>query len=92
MTTALSDGSARTTGPSSDTRENARRATTATSPIPVIVNARPRLNATISAKPKPIRCSAIALSRTTRADGHGSRPAAMPTPTIPPEWLVPVSD
>ena len=49
--------------------------------------ARPRLNATIRARPKPIRCSAIALSRTTSADGHGSRPAATPTPSSPRRWV-----
>ncbi len=53
--------------------------------MPVIVAARPRLNAAISANPNPIRWMAIAESRTTSAEGQGSRPAAMPTPRIPRE-------
>ena len=51
----------------------------------VIVAARPRLNAAIRAKPKPIRWIAIAESSTTSAEGHGSRPAATPTPRMPRE-------
>ena len=91
ITSALAAGSRRTTGPFSESRLKARLARTATSPIEVIVAARPRLKATIRARPKPIRCSAIALSRTTSADGHGSRPAATPTPSsprrsVPCEW------
>ena len=83
MTAAETAGSARITGPSSRARPNARRASTATRPIAVIVAARPTLNATISASPKASRWSAIALSRTTSADGQGSRPAAAPIPRIP---------
>jgi hypothetical protein len=73
----------RTTRPSTERLPNVRRANTATSPTAVIVAASPRLNATISARPSPIRWSAIAESRTTSADGHGRRPAATPTPRIP---------
>ena len=39
----------------------------------MIVAASPRLNAAISAKPKPMRWSAIAERRTTSADGHGQQ-------------------
>ena len=49
----------------------------------MIVAARPMLNATMRARPSPIRWSAIADRRTTSADGHGSNPAATPTPRIP---------
>ena len=49
----------------------------------MIVAERPTLNATINAKPNPTRWSAIALSSTTSADGHGRSPAAMPTPRMP---------
>ena len=83
MRAALAAGSARTSGPSKDRREKVRRAKTATRPIAVIVAARPRLKATISASPRPIRWSAIADRRTTSAEGQGSRPAAIPTPRIP---------
>ena len=51
--------------------------------MPVTVQARPRLKATISARPKPTRWSAIALRRTTSAEGQGRIPAAMPTPRMP---------
>src|SRR4029078_6836568 len=59
ITAADRAGSARIRGPSSRARPNARRASTATRPIAVIVAARPTLNATISAhaerddKPQP---------------------------------------
>ena len=56
---------------------------TATRPIAVIVAARPTLKATMSAIPKPTRWSAMALSSTTSADGHGRSPAAIPTPRMP---------
>ena len=45
----------------------------------MIESARPRLNATISARPNATRCSEIAASRTTSADGHGSSPPETPT-------------
>ena len=83
ISAALTAGSARTSGPSSESRPNVRRASTATSPIAVIVAARPMLNATMSASPRPIRWSAIAERRTTSAEGQGRSPAAMPTPRIP---------
>src|SRR6187200_147602 len=81
ITAADTAGTARTSGPSNRARAKTRRARTATSPIPVIVTARPTLNATIRMSPNASRWSAIALRRTTSADGHGSRPAATPTPT-----------
>ena len=46
-----------------------------------MVRARPTLKARMSARPKPTRWSAIALRRTTSADGHGRIPAATPTPS-----------
>ena len=83
MSAALTAGSARTSGPSSEIREKAGGRKTATRPIAVIVAARPTLKATISASPSPTRCSAIAERSTTSADGHGRSPAATPTPRIP---------
>ena len=77
ITSALTAGRTRTSRPSNETRLKARRASTATSPMPVTVQASPRLNAEISARPKPTRCSAIALRRTTSADGQGRMPAAI---------------
>ena len=55
------------------------RASTAASPMPVIVSASPALKARISSSPKATRCSEIAASRTTSADGQGSRPPETPT-------------
>ena len=40
--------------------------------------AKPTLKATISSKPKPIRCIDTALKSTTRAAGHGTMPPLMP--------------
>src|SRR5262245_27359241 len=79
MTRALAAGKSRTSGPSRLTRRKAPRARTAAQPIAVIVNARPALNATISKSPKATRCSEIAASRTTSADGQGSSPPETPT-------------
>ena len=79
MTSALAAGRRRTTGPSKLTRRNARRASTATRPMPVIVSASPALNARISTRPKATRWSEIAASRTTSADGQGSSPPETPT-------------
>ena len=44
-----------------------------------MTEARPNENATISASPNASRCSAIAESSTTSADGHGSRPPDTPS-------------
>ena len=59
-------------------RPKARRAKTATSPMPVIVAARPTLNARISTNPRPTRWSAIAESRTTSAEGTADQPRSQP--------------
>src|SRR3954453_7578796 len=79
ITAALSAGSPRSTRPSNFARANMRFASTATRPTPVIDSASPRLNATISNNPNATRCSEIAASRTTSADGHGSSPPETPT-------------
>ncbi len=41
--------------------------------------AKPMLKATIKSKPKPMRCSDTALSRTTNAAGQGTIPPLMPS-------------
>jgi hypothetical protein len=41
------------------------------------------LNATISSIPKATRCSAIALSSTTSAEGQGSSPPEIPSASSP---------
>src|SRR5439155_23073113 len=79
ITSALTAGRRPISPPSKLSREKARFATTATRPMPVIVNARPALNARISRRPNAIRCNEIAASRTTSADGQGRRPPEIPT-------------
>ena len=79
MTSALAAGKSRTSRPSNDTRRKAVRARTAARPMPVIVSASPALKARISSSPKATRCSEIAASRTTSAEGQGSRPPETPT-------------
>ena len=79
MTSALAAGRSRTSRPSKLTRGEGRFARTATRPMPVIVSARPALKATIRSRPNATRCSEIAASRTTSADGQGSSPPETPT-------------
>src|SRR5919201_4389892 len=79
ITSALKAGSARTRRPSKLARAKTRFATTAARPTPVIVDARPTLNAVISTRPKATRWSEIAASRTTSAEGQGRRPPETPT-------------
>ena len=59
-------------------RSNSRPAWTKRTPITVSTHARPRLKATISTIPSPVRPSAMALNMTMRADGQGNRPPEMP--------------
>ena len=47
-------------------------------PMAMSTPASPMLNATMSSSPKPIWCSATALSNTTRAEGHGTIPPDTP--------------
>ena len=68
ITSALTAGRARTSGPSNETRLKARRASTATSPIPVTVQASPRLNARISAEAE---ADPVQGDRTEKDDQRG---------------------
>ena len=81
MTRALAAGRRPTSRPSKPTRENVRFAKTARSPTPVIASASPALKATIRTSPNATRCSEIAASRTTSAEGQGRRPPETPTAT-----------
>ncbi len=79
MTAAETAGSARTSSPSKVRPANLRFAKTATRPRPVMESARPSENATMRTRPNASRCSEIAASRTTSADGHGRIPPETPT-------------
>ena len=59
-------------------RCTAPRADTSSSPVLTRTAASPTLKATIKSNPKAMRCSATALSNTTRAAGQGIIPPVMP--------------
>ena len=60
------------------TRSKRRLAETSSNPNPVSTPANPKLKANTSNSPKPTRPRATALSRTTKAEGQGTRPPEMP--------------
>jgi hypothetical protein len=76
---ALATGSLRSKAPLLGIRPINGRAQTTARPMATSTDARPRLNAVIRTRPKPTRCSAMAESSTTRADGQGINPPEIPS-------------
>ena len=79
MTRALAAGSSRISGPSKLRRRNARRGEHRDEADAGDAEREAGLKARIRSRPKATRCSEIAASRTTSAEGHGSSPPETPT-------------
>jgi stage V sporulation protein SpoVS len=79
MNRALAIGARRSNLPPSGTYLISLPAWTIKMPIRVRTLARPRLKTTMSRRPKPIRCKAIAPNMTTSAEGQGSNPPETPS-------------
>jgi len=79
---ALNTGKARATTEPVGMRWSQPAADTTMMPMAMSTDASPKLKALISKSPYATRCSAIALKRTTSADGHGTIPPDIPSARI----------
>ena len=82
MTAALKTGITRVAAIPAGNRRNTCEADTTMIPMAISTDARPALKAVINANPYTARCRAMALSKTTSADGHGTIPPEIPSATI----------